>query len=141
MAERFPFEKRNWYPHMMPEDVAIWERFIEQFPDAYDSVEYDVKVGSVPEFVAGHDDPAMRAQAALYMRKIDVVGYKADQIDLIELKPNAGTSSLGQILGYKHLFIRDFMPPEDPKAIVITNAVRPDTGEIAHSMGVTMIVV
>lgn len=135
------FEKRYWYAHMMPEDVAIWQRFIEQFPDAYDNVSYDVKVGKAPDFVTGHEDPAMQAQANLYQRKIDVVGYKDDQIDIIELKPRASTSALGQVNGYRHLFMRDYSPPETPKAVVITNELLPEMGELAHAAGVTIVVV
>lgn len=140
-AEMMPFEKRYWYPHMMPEDVAIWNRFLEQFPDAYDNVQYDVKVGKIPEFVEGHDDEAMRAQGTLYQRKIDVVGYKGDQIDIIELKPHASTSALGQVNGYRHLFMRDYSPPENPKAVIITDQLLPEMGELAHAAGVTIVVI
>ena len=139
--EIYPYGKRNWYPHMMPEDVAIWERFMQQFPDMYDSCEYDVKVGQPPEFVTGHDDEAMRAQAPLYQRKIDVVGYKGDQIDIIELKPRASTSALGQVNGYRHLYMRDYTPPETPKAVVITDQLLPEMDELAAAAGVQLVVV
>lgn len=141
MPETFPFEKRYKYPHMMPYDVAIWERFIEQFPDAYDFVSYDVKVGSAPE----HDtivNPDTGGDAInLYKKKIDVVGYKGGEIDLIELKPHAGSSALGQIRSYGVLYTIDFNPPVTPKLVVITDQLMPDMGLLAHSMGVTMVVV
>ena len=97
MTEVYEYGKRNWYPHMMPADVAIWERFIEKFPNAYNSVEYDVKVGAIPKFVTEHEDVAIQGQAPLYARKIDVVGHAGANIDIIELKPNAGMSTLGQV--------------------------------------------
>ncbi len=126
---------------MMPEDVAIWERFIEQFPDAYDSVQYDVKVGGAPDFVKDHPDEAARGQVPLYQRKIDVVGFKSEQIDIIELKPRAGTSALGQVNGYRHLYMKDFSPPETPKAIVITDTLLQDMGELSAQAGVQLVVV
>lgn len=141
MADVMPFGKRNWYPHMMPEDVAIWERFIEQFPDAYDHCQYDVLVGKAPDFVVNNPDPAMQKQANLYQYRIDVVGFKGDQIDIIELKPRAGTAVLGQINGYRHLYMRDYLPPETPKAVVITNELRPEMLELASVAGVTLVVV
>jgi hypothetical protein len=141
MQETFPYTKLASYPHMMPFDVAIWERFIEQFPDMYDHVSYDVKVGSIPEFVKNEPDVTHQAQAPLYQRKIDVVGYKADQIDIIEIKPRAGTSALGQVVGYKLLYQRDFTPPVEPKAIVLTDHADDDLGHVAASMGVQVVVV
>lgn len=141
MTDIYPFAKRYWYPHMMPEDVAIWQRFIEAYPDAYDTVAYDVKVGEVPDFVAGHEDEAMQAQGPLYQRKIDVVGYKGDQIDIIELKPRASTSAFGQVNAYRHLFELEYSPPEKPRAIVMTDQLLPQMEMLAAAAGVEMIVV
>lgn len=141
MSERFPFAKRNWYPHMMPADVAIWERFIELHPDAYDFVEYDVKVGSVPEFVSDHPDEAMKKQAPLYEKKIDVLAYFRTEIDVIELKPRARMSTLGQVKGYVELYKRDREPLEKVNAVIITNELMPDMGELAKIEGVGMYIV
>lgn len=126
---------------MQPRDVEIWERFMEQFPDAYDSCEYGVRVGSVPEHVANHDDPAMRAQAEIYMREIDVVAYKGDEVDIIELKPRAGTSALGQVTAYRLLWMRDRSDALVPKCVVITDELLQDMNLLAAAQGVTMVVV
>ncbi len=141
MADSVPYGKRYWFQHMKPLDQAIWERFMEQFPDAYDNVQYGVRVGSVPDFVAGHEDPAMQKQAEIYQREIDVVGFKGDQIDIIELKPRAGTSALGQVNGYRHLYELTYTPPEKCKAIVITDELLPDMNLLAAQADVFMVVV
>lgn len=141
MRERFPYGKRNWYPHMMPADVAIWERFIELHPDAYDFVEYDVKVGSVPEFVSNNPDEAMQKQAPLYEKKIDVLAYFRTEIDIIELKPRARMSTLGQVKGYVTLYKRDYEPLEKINAVIITDALMPDMGELAKAEGVGLYIV
>lgn len=141
MPETFPFEKRHWYPHMMPYDVAIWERFIEQFPNAYDNVQYDVKVGSAPE----HDtivNPDTGGDAInLYKRKIDVIGSKGGNLDIIELKPKASTSALGQVTGYGILYEKDYTPPTKPNLVIITDILGPDMEHLANTMGVKVIVV
>jgi len=141
MPETFPFEKRHKYPHMMPYDVAIWERFIEQFPDAYDHVQYDVKVGSAPEHDTIVNLETMGDSINLYKKKIDVIGYKGDQIDIIELKPNAGASALGQVRSYGVLYTKEFNPPITPKLVVITDTLKTDMGILAHDMGVQVVVV
>lgn len=141
MPQTYEYKKLNWYPHMGPADVVLWERFISQFPDAYDTVQYDVKIGTVPEFVAEHEDEAMRAQAPLYQRKIDVIGYKADQIDIIEVKPRGGLSAIGQVDGYRDIYMRDFSPPVMPKAILITDRTDVDTQHSAYAKDVQIVVV
>ena len=141
IAEPFPFEKRNWYPHMMPADVLIWERFISLHHAAYDWVEYDVKVGSVPDFVKDDPDPSIKKQAPLYERKIDVVGHLGREIDIIELKPRAGMSTLGQVKGYVALYKRDIEPSAKLNALIITDELMPDMAELAKVERVGIIVV
>lgn len=141
MTETFSYEKRYWYPHMKPLDQAIWERFISQFPDVYDHVQYDVPVGEVPEHATLPVSDLGGTAEMLYKRKIDVVGFKGDQIDIIELKPSAGLSAIGQVNGYRALYIRDYSPSVVPKAIIITDSVDPDAGHVAHLQGVQIVVV
>lgn len=141
MQEVFTYGKRYWYPHLTQDHISIWEKFIAEFPDAYDYCQYDLEIGQIPDFVTGHDDQRMRGQANLYQRKIDVVGFKGDQIDLIEIKPHAGLSSLGQINGYKALYQRDFSPAVVPKAIVVTDRIDDDVAHAAYAQGVQIIVV
>ena len=45
MQGRFKYGKLSKYPHMKPEDVAIWERFLLDYPEYFDTVDYDVSVG------------------------------------------------------------------------------------------------
>ena len=136
-----PYQKLNWYPHMMPADVAIWERFIEKYPEEYESVEYDVKVGTVPDFVKEHPETAMQDEAALYQRKIDVVGHNGPILDIIELKPNAGMSTIGQVKGYVALYKRDIGGTKTPKGKIITDRIDPDVLEVAKMEGVEIVVV
>lgn len=141
MPETFPFEKRHWYPHMMPYDVAIWERFIEKYPDAYDFVSYDVKVGSAPEFDTVANPETGGDAINLYKRKIDVIGHKGERIDIIELKPKAGSSALGQVVGYSVLYEKDYSPPTKPNLVVITDQMGRDMDTLASAMGIKVIVV
>ena len=33
------------YPHLLPVDVPVWERFLSLFGDMYKSIDYDIRVG------------------------------------------------------------------------------------------------
>ena len=137
----FQYQKLNQYPHMKPADISIWERFIQANPQAYDHVYYDFWVGSPPPFNPIVHDPTQGSADGLYRRKIDVVAYKGNQIDIIELKPKAGPSALGQVRGYLALYMRDERPAVTPRAVVITNIALHDLVYIAAIEGVTLFVV
>lgn len=136
MPEKYKYEKRSYYPHMMPADVAIWERFIEKFPDMYDEVSYDVKVGNPPEFNTVVNEETGGDILDLYKLKIDVIGYKDNQIDIIEIGPRAGANKVGQVKRYRYFFVKEFTPSVTPKAIVLTDMTDQNTIEFAEVEGV-----
>lgn len=140
LLEFVPFEKRYKYPHMMPEDRAIWERFIDANPMAFEMCAYDVPVGSVPEF-----DTTVNAESGgnaekLYKKKIDVVAFKGEVLFIIELKPKAGTGTIGQVKGYRTLFKRDYNPKQILQAMIITDEMRPDMEFLAEEERVQILI-
>lgn len=126
---------------MMPNDVEIWERFIDKYPDAYISVVYDFALGGVPEHATEPVLDGGNNMGRLYQRKIDVLATNGQQLDLIELKPNAGTSTVGQVLGYKHLFERDVEQTYTLTPMIVTNAMDADAQEFAAANGVKVVLV
>lgn len=140
MPEKYPYGKRNKYPHMMPADVAIWERFIEQNPDIYDEVSYDVKVGNDPQFDTTVSPETGGNATDLYKLKIDVVGYKAGKLDIIEIGPNAGAGKVGQVKRYRYFYVKEFNPSQTPRACVLTDKTDLNTQEFADIEGITILV-
>lgn len=141
MEDSYPYEKRPWYPHMMPEDKAVWERYIDTHPGAFESCQYDVVVGSVPDFVKADPSADQASMERLYKKKIDVVAKSASAITIIELKPQCTGATIGQVKQYLHLYVRDMKPAEPPTAAVICGVANPDVIEFAEVEGVKVIVV
>ena len=141
MRGQFEFKRLNNYPHLKPEDVFIWERFLGKFPGAYDSVDYDFGVGALPEFSRAVVQEIGVGELSLYKKKIDVVGYKGDQPDIIEVKPNASASALGQLWQYGVLYKNYFNPDIEPKLVLITNRILPDMNLLAYTLGIKIVVV
>lgn len=136
MNEKFVYGTRSWYPHLKPADIAIWEEFIKQNPTAYEWAIYDQAVGTIPNFVKEHPDAAMQKEAKLYQWKIDIVAFVNDKVHVIEIKPNAGLSALGQILGYTNLFKETFPKIKNVSPLIITDFLRPDMSKLAADMGI-----
>lgn len=141
MRDMLQYQKQNSYPHMNIRDKEIWDRFIDKYPDAYKQVQYDYHVGDGPKFNTLDDDETDRNQDMLYRLRIDVIGHSNNSIDIIELKPNAGAGTIGQVTSYKILYERDEDPLLPVNAIIVTDAVNANMVELCKLQGVRLIIV
>jgi hypothetical protein len=141
MAGRLPYIKRRKYPHMIGEDIPIWERFIEKYPEFFNSVDYDWRVGEGvipdPEWAENYK----RMVTMLSQKRIDVVGWKDDKPTIVEVKKRVGLSTLGQILGYNILFMEEFTHFPEPEILIITESIGDDDKKILEKYGIPVIVV
>jgi len=95
---------------MFPKDIAIWERFLDLHARDYSGFSYDVKVGKGTELPPNTPQEYARMANILSKYRIDVVGFRDGLIEIIEVKPEASTVAIGQIVAYVSLYIRDFNP-------------------------------
>lgn len=133
--------KLRRYPHMFPLDVVIWERFLEAYGTEYTGFDYDVKVGQGSDIVPGTPEKYARMQDILSKYRIDVVGYKASQISIIEVKPEASTVAIGQIVSYLELYKRDAVPTLPVTGVIISDHEVPDIRYLTNRMGIEYYVV
>jgi len=138
---RFPNERLYRYPHMFPLDIAIWERFIDSFGDLFSGFDYDIKVGSGSPVAAGVGDNYRRMQEILSKYRIDCVGYKGDEIWIIEVKPEAGTIAIGQIEAYTRLYQRDINPSQKIVGCIVTDRELPDMEYLTKEKGIEYYIV
>lgn len=136
MTGRFPFVKLAKYPHMKPEDVAVWERFVASNPTFLDTVDYDVKCGTGAEVNPDHPPEIQRDHTVLTQKKIDVVGYAADRVYIIEVGPVADMRKLGQILTYAHLWQIDHPEVANPIPMVLCGSIERELDALFEKNGV-----
>ena len=133
---RFPAVKLFKYPHMFPLDIAIWERFIDYYGSFYDGFDYDVKIGtgSVP----GPETPEnyARMETILSKYRIDAVGHNKGTLEIIEVKPEASTVAIGQIITYVELYIRDLKPTLPIVGHIISNHIVGDMEYLTKKYGI-----
>lgn len=141
MLDVFSYGIRSSYPHMSVADTAIWNRFISKYPDAYKTIQYDFHVGDAPAFNTLLDDGTDANQDKLYRLRIDAVAANASGIDVIEIKPNAGPSAIGQVESYTHLYVRDETPKVPVSSIILTDKEMPNMDYLCRQKGIKLIVV
>lgn len=141
MAGRFVYGKRRRYPHMLGEDVAVWERFVGKFPGRFDSVDYDWRVGDGVAVDPEWDEAYVRMARMLSQKRIDVVGWNGGAATIVEVKDRAGLSALGQVEGYRILFVRDFPTLGTPGVLLVCGRISPDDAAVMVRSGIPVEVV
>lgn len=130
---------RSKYAHMLAEDHAAWTAFIESEWNLLDEVWYDVHVG-VPMALPKDSPNYMRAVVDGVSRKrIDVVGRDQGLFLIIEVKPFANMTAIGQVVTYAKLFNQEFdiSPPALP--MIVSMTLDRDILEIGEHLGVKML--
>jgi len=136
MIGRFPYKILSKYPHLRPEDVRIWEDFIRSFPNFYESVDYDLKVGTPRQYPGKDKDIYKKDLEYLSRKRIDVVGYTHNEVHIIEVKPRASFSAIGQVIGYAELYVPYVPAGMLVSAVIVTDEEIPDIRDLCFKKGI-----
>lgn len=124
------------YPHLLPEDVPVWERFLEKYGSQFFNIKYDVRVGS-GQPVGLDQPPNMRKMAImLTQRRIDAVGYTRAGILVIEITRRADLKSIGQLETYPVLYRQKFDPRARVTPLLVAEELETDIKSILDHKGI-----
>lgn len=93
---------------MSAEESIVWGQFLAKFNKLYDRFDYDLRVGKGVEVAENIPEKFRQDYVALTQKRIDAVGYKNNRAHIFEVKTRATLSPIGQLIGYKSLFISTF---------------------------------
>lgn len=141
MAGRLKYGPRYRYPHMMEDEIRIWEKFMDQYPGRFETVDYDFRVGAGAEVPEDIVDPWARMATMLSQKRIDVIGWVDESPTIIEIKHRVGLSALGQILGYKTLFMHYFKHFGKPDLLIVCGMISEDDQDVLDDNHVEAVVV
>jgi len=134
-----PPEVRIKYPHMLSEDHAAWTAFIESEWNMLDEVWYDVHVGAPMDLPRDSPNYMKAVVDGVSRKRIDVVGRDRGMLWIIEVKPFANMTAIGQVVTYAKLFNQEFdiSPPALP--MIVSMTLDRDILEIGEHLGVKML--
>ena len=141
MEGKFNYEKMIKYPHLLGEDVPVWNRFIDKFPDRFNTVDYDVHVGAGIAAPTDEEPTFDRQFRTLTQKRIDVIGWKNNKPTIVEVKYRVGLDTLGQILGYRALYLKENPETLGLPILVVCNIIGPDDKYVLDHFGVSFVVV
>ncbi len=136
MKGRLEYGHRYRYPHMVPDEIEIWERFMNKFPERFETVDYDFRVGEGAKVEASEPEYHQRMVTMLSQKRIDAMAWDGPQPTIIEIKRRVGLSTLGQVLGYKTLFEVDLPKMKKPKVLVVCESIDADDMRVLKAAGI-----
>lgn len=129
------------FPGMLPREVLIWRNWLALHAGEFDTFQYNERVGSGYDPGPGWDESIRAMAIANSQKRLDVVAWKGNQAELIEVKDRAGASALGQVLTYMPLWSMAHADMPRARMRVVTNRLQPDIGAVATFWGITVDVV
>lgn len=129
------------YPHLLPDDVAVWERYLKEYGEIYSQILYDLRVGTGRN-PGPQDLPQLQDMAVdLTQRRIDAVAVTDDAIHLIEITHTIGLKALGQYIAYPCLYIATFHPPQPIIPIIVGAQFQTDIKSCCDALKVNYVIV
>lgn len=116
--------------HLLPVDAQLMSEFLDAFPTRYRVIEYDVHVGDGRDPGTEFNDNMRRMAMTLSQRRIDVVGFTPDHIDIIEVTQVAGLKALGQLTAYPRLFQYTHRPDLPLRPVLVAREYGTDAEQI-----------
>ncbi len=130
----------NLYPHLLQPDIDLWIRYLALHETEYLRFDYDVRIGKGRD--PGNSEPKSIREMAigLSQRRIDVVGYKPDQIQIIEITLLAGIKCIGQLETYPILYKETYNPDLPITTLLLTEKLEADIQTILIKKQLSFIV-
>jgi hypothetical protein len=127
------------YPHFIEHDAKIWTKFLTDNPLENATVAYDVHIGTPAPIPPGLPPNYARMINTLSRKRIDVLILFPNETAVVEVKPYAGPSAIGQTISYTHLVKRELPTLPNPFPCIITDTAQPDMHQICANLQVLLI--
>jgi len=128
------------YPHMLAEDTAVWSKYLQSPLVPIKELWYDVHVGAGVRIPAEASDMDRRIAAGITRKRIDVVAHVGGGFWVIEVKPIANMTALGQVLTYWRLFVAEYRPMGEVWPVIVCDSADEDLVAQFDELGVAVIV-
>lgn len=140
LPQLYPHTWTGWPPAMPYGDRQVWRDFLERRGVEWPQYAYDVELHGGPAPIASSDPVMARTWQRLTAKRVDAVGMRAGRATLFEVRHNAAWQSVGQLIGYRDLWPRDFPELELEAAVIVTDAMDPQIRAIAERQLLAVIV-
>lgn len=136
LGKPYSLDWRGNPPHMLAPDVPVWYRFLDTYRRFFISLWYDVLLGARALTLEEETDPMKRMWRQHTARRADALVELRDQIWIIEVADDPGLRSIGQLLSYRVLWIRDPPIQKPEKLVLVGERIETNLLDAASSYGI-----
>lgn len=123
------------YPHMLDEDMPLWDKFRTANAQLFERIYYDVRIGGVlpgPEY---GDEKMRKMYYDVTAKRIDALAELKDQIWIVEVAVRPGLRATGQLMTYLALWMKDPKILKPTYAVLVTQTLDADLEEALKTYG------
>ena len=132
--------KNNLYPHLLQPDIDLWERFLLKYGTNYKAFDYDVRIGKGRMPDDSYPENIRKMAFGLSQRRIDVIGYKQNEIEIIEITLSAGLKCVGQMEAYPLLYKETYHPTLPVTTLILAEKIESDIENILRQRNYKFII-
>jgi len=129
---------RRQYEQVNKIESAIARAWLVAHGAEYDAVEFNVRLGAGQQLGPEFSDATRAAAQASTQKRADIVVTRAGQTTIIEIKERIGFSVLGQLLGYRALYLQDHPELTGIQLLAIGQSVRTDVEPVLREHGIAL---
>jgi hypothetical protein len=126
------------YPERTDGESAVIRAYLMEHIGEYDRLQFSVRIGTgvVPD--PAHPQSVQDGVVFSSKLRIDLLGWRGNALDLIEVKQRVTPASLGQILTYRHVLLGEWADAPEPRLVVVGREASPDAVDALTAHGVTV---
>lgn len=130
--------ERN-FTGLSPADRQLWKRYVADPVIDFDEIRFNVRCGKPAQVLGGQDRWYQKWVMGATRKRIDVVARKGPVIYVIEIKPFAWGKAVGQAMLYSWLFMRENVPGELVRPMIITDWADGDICPFCDHVGILVV--
>ena len=93
----------------MPEpESRVFRSWLALHGQEFDRFEFNVRLGEGVDPGPDADESLKRHARANWTKRADAMAWKGDDVTILEVKIRCGLGALGQLIGYRSLYVREF---------------------------------
>jgi hypothetical protein len=108
-------------------DAYLWSKFLDLNPNLFISFKYDVHVGENIPLPTDTPEWLRRSANSLGRKRIDVVAEHLNYIAIVEVRVNAHSDVIGDLIAYRYLYITSFNPQKPVTTLLVSDSIDVDT--------------
>jgi len=125
-----------FYPHILPVDIPVWQRFLAAHPSLPADIDYDVRVGIEQDPGPAFPDNIRQMAITLAYKRIDAVVQFEGRTLIIEITRRAGLKAVGQLITYPLLYAIKYPQATNITPLLVAEELLPDTETALNAYGI-----